>query len=193
MIRKLIFLLEIVLVVGVVSCRPVLSTEPIANPLPTMTVNAAAAPTLTAAPTVTAAEPFCATGDAPDFSNYLTWTKINSEPIKGHEVDVIIYVNDLAKELYISASGDLFPVCSIIVKPHLNANDLETITAVTVMVKMPEGYDPDHNDWWWGMYDGEGVNAEMQGKVEVCIACHLPAEADDYVFSRQVMAEINGP
>ena len=75
-------------------------------------------PTPTATPL-----PECAVGDAPDFSGYETWTKVNPEPIKGHEVLTNIYVNDLAEEIYLSASGETFPVCAKIVKTHL-AGDL---------------------------------------------------------------------
>ena len=65
------------------------------------------------------------------------------------------------------------------------------ITAVTVTVKMPAGYDTDHNDWWWAIYEEDGKVAQMSGKVQVCIACHQPAAAMDYVFSQKVMEEIH--
>jgi hypothetical protein len=57
------------------------------------------------------------------------------------------------------------------------------------MVKMPAGYDPEHNDWWWGMYDKTGKIAEMSGKVQVCIECHQSLSSDDYVFSKAVMSK----
>jgi hypothetical protein len=104
---------------------------------------------------------------------------------------VNIYVDDAAKDIYLSASGETFPDCARIVKTHLMGADSETVTAVTVMVKMPAEYDPENNDWWWGMYDKDGKVAEMSGKVPVCIACHKPAAADDFVFSKKVMEEIN--
>lgn len=149
---------------------------------------AAPAPsTPTVPPTLT---PQCSADVAPDFADYASWTKVNPKPIKGHEVYVNIYVDDLAKDIYLSASGETFPVCSRIVKTHLTGAESDTVTAVTVMVKMPAGYDPDNNDWWWGMYDKDGKVAEMSGKVPVCIACHKPAAAADYVFSQKVMDEI---
>lgn len=135
-------------------------------------------------------QPDCSAGSAPDFSNYATWTKVNPRPLQGHEVYVNIYVDDLAKKTYLSASGETFPVCAIIVKTHLESETSENITAVTIMVKMPAGYDPENNDWWWGMYDEDGRVAEMSGKVPVCIACHKPAAAADYVFSQKVISEI---
>ena len=148
------------------------------------------APTVTVLPTSTPT-PDCSADSIPNFTDYSSWTKVNPKPVKGHEVFVNIYVNDLAQDIYLSASGDTFPRCAMIVKPHLEGADSETVTAITVMVKMPDGYDSENNDWWWGMYDKEGRVAEMSGKVPVCIACHKPAAADDYVFSKKVMGEIN--
>lgn len=168
-----------ILFILVSGCAPSLAA---AQPLPTATQ---APPTATSTP-----EPDCS-AETPDFSDYAAWTKVNPQPIKGHEVFVNIYVDALAKETYISASGETFPVCAKIVKTHLENAYTENITAVTVMVKMPPGYDPDNNDWWWGMYDKDGVKAEMSGRVPVCIACHKPAAAADYVFSQKVMEEVN--
>ena len=148
---------------------------------------ATAVPTM--APTFTP-EPECSADVEPDFKGYPTWTKVNPKPIQGHETFVNIYVDDAAKDIYLSASGRTFPVCSRVVKTHLVGAEDETITAVTVMVKMPTGFDPEHNDWWWGMYDKDGEVAEMSGKVAVCIACHQPVVDADYVFSKKVMEEI---
>ncbi len=145
----------------------------------------------TAAPTITPTPaPTCSPDVVPDFSDYASWTKINDKPIPGHETYVNIYVDDSARDIYLAASGETFPTCARIVKTHLAGADSESVTAVTVMVKMPAGYDPAHNDWWWGMFDKDGVKAEMSGKVDVCIACHQPAANADYVFSQKVMEEV---
>lgn len=145
-------------------------------------------PPPTVVPTSTP-EPECSAEVAPDFADYVLWTKVNPEPIKGHETYVNIYVDDAAKAIYLSASGETFPICAMIVKTHLAGADSESVTAITVMVKMPAGYDPEHNDWWWGMYNKDGTVAEMSGKVPVCIACHQPVAAADYVFSQKVLEE----
>ena len=167
-----------ILLILVSGCAPSLAAD---QPLPTATQ---APPMATSTP-----EPDCSAETTPDFSDYARWTKVNPQPIKGHEVFVNIYVDDLAKETYLSASGETFPVCAKIVKTHLENVDSEEVTAITIMVKMPSGYDPDNNDWWWGMYDRGGRVAQMSGKVPVCIACHKPAAAADYVFSQKVREE----
>ena len=141
-------------------------------------------------PTVTPA-PDCSADTTPNFTDYAAWTKVNSTPIRGHELSVDVYVDDLAEEIYLAGSGEVFPVCATIVKTHLVSATSDLITAVTVMVKMPAGYDPEHNDWWWGMYDKEGTTAQMSGKVQVCIDCHQPQAEADYVFSQAVLEAAN--
>lgn len=151
-------------------------------------------PTATIMPTLSptsAPKPECSANVAPNFGDYAAWTQVNPKPIKGHETFVNIHVDGAAEETYLSALGETFPVCATIVKTHLISADDETITAVTVMVKMPAGYDPEHNDWWWGVYDKDGKVAEMNGKVMVCIGCHQPVADADYVFSKKVMEEMN--
>jgi hypothetical protein len=147
-------------------------------------------PTQTAVPPTPIPLPLaeCNPNTPPDFVDYAMWTKVNEHPIHGHETWVDVYVDSLAEGIYLLATGDTFPVCAKIVKTHLEDAESDTITAVTVMVKMPAGYDPEHNDWWWGMYDKTGKVAEMSGKVQVCIACHQPASDVDYVFSKAVLA-----
>lgn len=149
--------------------------------LPTSTTESA---TATPSPTPL---PDCLVDGTPVFKDYTSWTKVNPNPIRGHEKSVNVYVNDQARAVYTAAAGGVFPVCSMIVKSHLLSADSETVTEITVMVKMPAGFDPEHNDWWWGLYDAAGQTAQMSGKVPVCIACHQPAAKKDYVFSEEVM------
>ena len=174
--RSIVVSLLILFVLG--ACNTVAEVPP------TKIVTPPLAPTSTPVPE-------CSADMEPDFADYASWTKVNPKPIQGHETFVNIYVDDAAKDIYLSASGGVFPVCARIVKTHLVSAEDETITAVTVMIKMPAGFDPDHNDWWWGMYDKDGKTAEMSGKVQVCIACHQPAADADYVFSKKVMEDIN--
>lgn len=163
------------------------AVAPTVTPVPTM-VPTTATPTLL--PTA-ASQQECSAKTPPDIKDYATWTKVNPKPIEGHESLVTIYVNDAAKDIYLSASGKTFPVCAMIVKTSSSANS-DTVTGITVMVKMPPGYDPEHHDWYWGMYDADG---QMQdgGKMQDCIACHQPAAAADYVFAQQVLEKSHQP
>ena len=62
------------------------------------------------------------------------------------------------------------------------------VLKLTIMVKMPVGYDPDHGDWWYGMSSADGVRLSRRGKLTDCIACHQQAAETDYLFSREVMS-----
>lgn len=156
-----------------------------ATPTPTATsIPPTSTPSSTPDPTSV-----CFSDSHPTFTDYVAWTKVNPKPVQGHEVYVNIYVNDLAKDTYLAASGKTFPTCATIVKAHLSGEKSDVVTALTIMVKMPAGYDPEHNDWWWAMYDSKGKSAQMSGREQVCITCHQPAAESDYVFSQKVMEE----
>jgi hypothetical protein len=65
----------------------------------------------------------------------------------------------------------------------------EYLDAYTVMFQRAEGYDPDHQDWFWAKYTPDGAldttpeDMQMAGRVVGCIECHATAPGDDYVFS----------
>ena len=120
---------------------------------------------------------------------------MNHKPIfsQGHgSTWVDIYVNDLAGETYRNA-GILYPVCAKIVKAAYDDEAGTEFWSLNVMVKMPPGYDPENGDWWYANYrDDRGIKPFQQGKLfNKCIACHKEASDTDYLFSKQVMAEIS--
>lgn len=68
------------------------------------------------------------------------------------------------------------------------------LAAVTIMVQMDDGYDPENNDWFWAKYNADGnidENArgvKLAGRVAKgmsagCIACHVKARDGDYIFT----------
>ncbi len=68
------------------------------------------------------------------------------------------------------------------------------LAAVTVMVQMEKGYDPENEDWYYVKYMADGSIDEnpqgmaMAGRVakgtdKGCIACHAKAKGGDYVFT----------
>jgi hypothetical protein len=59
------------------------------------------------------------------------------------------------------------------------------------MIKMPAGYDPENNDWWYGRYNETGTIEFDAGKVESCIECHKKAHETDYMFSKEVLAALS--
>jgi hypothetical protein len=60
------------------------------------------------------------------------------------------------------------------------------------MVKMEEGYDSEHGDWWYGVYDESGTEMAYEGRIPECINCHAMAKETDYLFARSVMKKLDG-
>ena len=73
-----------------------------------------------------------------------------------------------------------------------DGSSAETATEVdrlTIMVKMPEGYDPEHGDWWYARYDPTGTEVINSGQLVIdCRDCHSAASDTDYLFSIEVLA-----
>lgn len=66
--------------------------------------------------------------------------------------------------------------------------------AITAMFKRQAGFDADNNDWFWikflpdGTIDQNPAGMQLAGRVAKgadagCIACHVAAPGDDYLFS----------
>lgn len=67
------------------------------------------------------------------------------------------------------------------------------LDSVTVMFQRPEGYDPEHDDWFYAKFSPDGTldrnpaGMALAGTVgrnleAGCIACHVGAPGDDYLF-----------
>ena len=79
-------------------------------------------------------------------------------------------------------------------------NRMEQLDSVTVMFQREEGYDPDHQNWFWAKYQADGSLAtnpkgmQLAGRVAKgadagCIACHQAAEGGDYIYTHDKFAE----
>ena len=116
------------------------------------------------------------------FEDWPEWIKVNVNLIEGHGAKwADVYVDDLAKATYLAASAP-YPECARIVKLEYSDESATVINTMTVMGKMPPGYDPDNGDWWYGVYDGSGTLAGLTGKLHSeCIVCHKKASDADYL------------
>lgn len=134
-----------------------------------------------------AESPSCGVDDESAFADWRQWTKLTSEPVRSHGHSnswVDIYADDLARETYLSA-GAPYPECASVVKPQYSGKSAETVRKLTIMVKMPAGYDPDHADWWYALADADG-RIKREGKLYECISCHRQVKETDYMFSRRL-------
>ena len=77
---------------------------------------------------------------------------------------------------------------------------MEYLDSVTVMFRRAEGYDPDHQNWFWAKYKADGsldtnpkgmalAGRVAKGADQGCIACHQRAEGDDYIYSHDRLAQ----
>jgi len=123
------------------------------------------------------------------FEAWKEWTQVTPKPVisKGHSGNWVgIYVDELARDTYLRA-GTPFPECAKIVKPIYNDAEGQSVRKLTIMVKMPPGYDPENGDWWYASYDATGTKATEQGRLHGCIFCHKQASETDYVFAKDVL------
>lgn len=94
-----------------------------------------------------------------------------------HGSFVTTYVNPTALDA-INAKRPLLPPGSIVVKENYMPD--RTLAAITVMLKS-EGYDPDHNDWYWLQRTATGTVA-AEGRVRGCYTCHATVAKNDYLY-----------
>lgn len=91
-----------------------------------------------------------------------------------------IFVNaDLLESIPVS---DEVPYGSIIVKENYTP-DTE-LDKLTVMVKV-EGYNPEHNDWFWAAYSPAG-RVLVSGTPGGCISCHQGMKYNDYIIVEDI-------
>ncbi|MEX0721575.1 MAG: cytochrome P460 family protein [Balneolaceae bacterium] len=99
------------------------------------------------------------------------------EGTEPHGMFLTIYLNDIALEAVNDGQIPL-PDGAIVVKENYMPDS--ALAAVTTMYKV-DGFNPDHNDWFWLENDPEG-KIEAEGVVEMCQSCHAGAD-NDYIFT----------
>lgn len=94
------------------------------------------------------------------------------------------YLNELAleglDEMRQDAEVTEMPYGSVVVKENYAEED-RALLSVTVMYKH-EGYDPEHNDWFWMKRLADGT-VEAAGRAAPCAECHMQAEGWDYLVT----------
>lgn len=82
-------------------------------------------------------------------------------------------------------AGESVPAGEMIVKNNFMPDG--TLAATTVMYKT-EGFDPDHQNWWWLKKNADG-SVDAAGRGQGCINCHMGAPGDDFRFLEAAAAE----
>jgi hypothetical protein len=134
----------------------------------------------------------CGGNNEMTFVGWSEWNQVTPNPVvsEGHSNNWVgIFVDDLARETYLSA-GKTYPECAKIVKPIYDDAEGKSVRKLTIMVKMPTGYDPDNGNWWYGSYDATGAYPRKQGRLGECILCHQQAKETDFLFSKEVLSAV---
>jgi len=129
--------------------------------------------------------------------SYEDW-KLQTEPYKGvspHGKFVQLF------STWVTVEGRAYP---IIIKDNFGGRGVTAersaeererwLKAVTIMLQREEGYDKDHQNWYWVKYAPDGSimtndkGMKLAGRVAKgmpagCISCHANAGGNDYLFS----------
>lgn len=139
-----------------------------------------------------------ATASSPDTTAEALWTHLQAQNyqetwqlwpgktrlykgIEPHGMLLTTHVNPLALDALTSNAGKFSPG-AIIVKENYKPDS--TLAATTVMYKV-EGYDSEHNDWFWLKRLADGT-VEVQGRGQMCQSCHGARADNDYIMTASI-------
>ena len=114
------------------------------------------------------------------YSNWgqaVDWTGVKASLDGTHGDFVQIWLNQEALPSFEDSTSADLPYGSISVKEGYSLSDGSNINTITVM-KMIEGFDPDHGDWFWASFDPNG-DVNKAGSISSCYNCH--ASGTDYI------------
>ncbi|MGQ3684497.1 MAG: cytochrome P460 family protein [Candidatus Loosdrechtia sp.] len=92
-----------------------------------------------------------------------------------------LYINDIAFDTVVNKRG-VFPDGALLIKE--NYTDNKELFLITVMYKA-KGFNPAGHDWYWIKYKPDG-EARLEGKVDICINCHIGVAGNDYIFTGNI-------
>jgi cytochrome P460 len=78
---------------------------------------------------------------------------------------------------------------SIVVEENYGPD--KTLAALTVMYRV-QNFNPAAGDWFWAEYLPDGT-VVLSGKVDGCIGCHVTVNANDMLFTGDVMDGVDAP
>ncbi|MCL7412336.1 MAG: cytochrome P460 family protein [ANME-2 cluster archaeon] len=119
-------------------------------------------------------------------NNYQNWSywpgKGEFEPARDPNGDLATtYVSNTSLSSLENKEGNM-SAGSIIVKENFEPD--KDLVAITAMYKV-DGYDPEHNDWFWVKYSPDGT-IEAEGMIEECNECHGMKKSNDYIFTAKL-------
>lgn len=115
--------------------------------------------------------------------NYKEWELMpgtgEMDPGNGVHGDMItVYVSDDAFSAVEDKTGAM-PNGSIVLKEGYSSDG--ELQQIVIMQKV-DGFDPEHNDWFWAAYSPDG-EVLSEGSLSTCYDCHSQAQDNDYIFT----------
>lgn len=112
------------------------------------------------------------------------WTKVNARRFrsKGHGY---VWVDVFVDRAHAAAYADRkqpAPEGFAVVMAGYDSADGNDPTGLTVMAKMPPGYDAANGDWYYAVYDPDGKSVTLGGKLPPCAGCHVQARTRDFLY-----------
>lgn len=133
----------------------------------------------------------------------VTQEQVASMPESPHQqYFAMVYINEIGESV-IRKRDDFngrtkdreFPEGTVIIKEKLPAKNYEDRflaqerpvpeeqpVLLTVMIKMPKGYNPMCGDWWFGTLTPD-LKPTSGGKLENCMTCHTTQHKNDFLFT----------
>ena len=102
--------------------------------------------------------------------------------LKGHRE---IYINSIGEATQKKSGNNKYPAGTVIVKEAYKdkaAWQAKKNPQLTIMVKLASGKSPETADWGYVMGAGGKVSTGTSHWAKFCNACHVYAQAKDYVF-----------
>jgi hypothetical protein len=120
--------------------------------------------------------------------------KVNDTPYEtalgtGARIDVYVSAHAFAPYAAIApeatGTGADVPEGTLIVREVQEASG--AVKSLTLMYKGPKGYNPDLDDFWFGVTSPDGTpvvenGASKTGKLQECYSCHLARGSDGFLF-----------
>ena len=128
--------------------------------------------------------PVAAEIDVSFLQDYNNWELAKADVTSPAHMNAIkdVYVNSIGIDAFKSGTVP-FPAGTIITKENYadESGTKGSLMALTCMIKMEAGYDPDNGDWAYVNTGADGV-AQETGKLTMCIECHTQVKDKDYVY-----------
>jgi hypothetical protein len=163
-----------------------------ADPAPTSAPTTGSGSGSAAAPTATPTDYDTEILDVVANYKSAAFTKVNSQPYASAvasvgNINLYAYGDAMSYKAVHpeTATTTTVGVGTVIVREVLDASG--AVATLTIIAKAPAGFDSSLGDWWFGETDAKGVptivdGVAQVGKVTACHSCHVPREAEDYLF-----------